>query len=230
MVPIISYNRNDCGLTNIASDELAMIYTLVTSSSLNMVVDGREFPGLYMTGALLTQSCIQNTRCVFKGRDNKLFLYAATGIKKGEKITHRNLKNLVHTGTIERRRVLKEMFLDCYCPRCSDQSEMGTYVSAMLCQRCEGMCLPQNPMDQDSPWECRGCEAGVSGDFVNTLLLSLQEKDVNEGTRMSKYEAFTEKNKQIIPRNHYLMSSEKAKYFLQFDAFETGPTCFLKYT
>ena len=67
--------RNDCGLTNIASDELAMIYTLVTSSSLNMVVEGREFPGLYLTGALLTQSCVQNTRCVFKGRDNKLLLY-----------------------------------------------------------------------------------------------------------------------------------------------------------
>jgi hypothetical protein len=214
--------RNDCGLTNIASDELAMIYTLLTSSSLNMVVDGREYPGLYLTGALLTQSCVQNTRCVFKGRDNKLFLYAATNIKKGEKITHSRLKNLVHTGTIERRRVLKEMFLDCCCPRCSDQSEMGTHMSAVLCQRCEGMCLPQNPMDQDSPWECRGCGAGVSGDFVNTLLLSIQEEEVKGGKRMSKFEAFKEENKQILPGNHYLMSSEKAKYFLQFDAIDTG--------
>ena len=44
-----NYPRNDCGLTNIASEELAMIYTLLTSSSLNMVVEGREYPGLHMT-------------------------------------------------------------------------------------------------------------------------------------------------------------------------------------
>eukprot|EP00092_Neocalanus_flemingeri_P005603 GFUD01006035.1.p1 GENE.GFUD01006035.1~~GFUD01006035.1.p1 ORF type:complete len:489 (-),score=162.34 GFUD01006035.1:66-1532(-) len=216
--------RNDCGLTNVASDELAMVYTLVTSSSLNMAVEGREFPGLYLTGALLTQSCIQNTRCVFKGRDNKLFLYAATDIKKGEKITHSRLKNLVHTGTIERRRVLKEMFVDCYCPRCSGQSEMGTHVSAVLCQRCEGMCLPQNPTDQDSPWQCAGCGAGVSADFVNTLLLSIQEEELQAEEGMSKLEAFTEKNKRILPANHYLITSEKAKFFLQFNATDSATT------
>jgi len=213
--------RNDCGLTNIASDELALIYTLVMSSSMNMVVEGREFPGLYLTGALLTQSCLQNTRSVFKGRDNKLFLYAATEIKKGEKITHSRLKNVVHTGTIERRMMLREMFLDCYCPRCSDQSEMGTNVSAVLCQRCDGMCFPQNPMDKDSPWQCDRCRAELSGDFVSTLLLSIQEEKVQEEGN-SKFEAVTEKNKRILPTNHYLMSSEKAKYFLQFDTTDTA--------
>ena len=84
------------------------------------------------------------------------------------------------------------------------------------------MCLPQNPVDQESPWECCGCGAGVSGDFVNTLLLSIQEEEVEGGKRMSKFEAFNEKNKQILPSNHYLMSSEKAKYFLQFDAIDKG--------
>ena len=199
-----------------------MIYTLLTSSCLNMLVDGQEYPGLYMTGALLTQSCIQNTRCVFKGRDNKLFLYAATDIKKGEKLTHSHLKNLVHTGTVERRKLLREIFIDCCCPRCSDQSETGTHVSDVLCQRCDGTCLPLNTLDQDSPWVCGGCGAGVSGEFVNTLTLSIQEEDIEESEELNRYEAFKEKNKQILPDSHYLITSEKSKSFLQLDSFDTG--------
>jgi len=212
---------NECGLTNKGSDKLVMIYTLLTSSCLNMLVDGQEYPGLYMTGALLTQSCIQNTRCVFKGRDNKLFLYAATDIKKGEKLTHSHLKNLVHTGTVERRRLLRELFIDCCCPRCSDQSEAGTHVSDVLCQRCDGTCLPLNTLDQDSPWVCGGCGAGVSGEFVNTLTLSIQEEDIEESEELNRYEAFKEKNKQILPDSHYLITSEKSKCFLQLDSFDT---------
>ena len=46
---------NDCGL-NIRSDELALVYSLVTSSCMNMMVGDGEFPGLFMTGALLKQS------------------------------------------------------------------------------------------------------------------------------------------------------------------------------
>merc|ERR1719300_528912 len=109
-----------------------MIYTLLTSSCLNMLVDGQEYPGLYMTGALLTQSCIQNTRCVFKGRDNKLFLYAATDIKKGEKLTHSWTKNVLQTNTRERQKLLKNICLNCECQRCSDPTEMGTNARWLL--------------------------------------------------------------------------------------------------
>ena len=84
--------------------------------------------------------------------------------------------------------------------------------------------MPLNTLDQDSPWVCDGCEAGVSGDFVNTLILSIMEEDIEEHEELNRYEAFKEKNKQILPENHYLMTSEKSKYFLQLDAFDTGNT------
>ena len=65
-------------------------------------------------------------RCVYKGRDNKLFLYAATNIKKGEKLSHSWTKNLLFTPTKERQKMLRDVFIQCKCLRCLDASEMGT--------------------------------------------------------------------------------------------------------
>ena len=67
-------------------------------------------------------------RCVYKGRDHKLFLYAATNIRKGEKLFHSWTKNLLETQTIERLKLLREIFLQCRCERCSDPSELGTNI------------------------------------------------------------------------------------------------------
>ena len=53
---------NDCGLTNISALEMSLVYTLLSHSSLAMMVHGVEYQGLFMTAALMTQSCVQNTR------------------------------------------------------------------------------------------------------------------------------------------------------------------------
>ena len=63
---------------------------------------------------------------MFKGRDNKLFLYAATNIVKGEKLCHSWAKNLLYSPTSERQKMLKHIFIQCQCVRCMDSSELGT--------------------------------------------------------------------------------------------------------
>ena len=137
--------RDDCGMAHVTPDELSLVYSLVSDSSLSMAVQGTEQPGLFLTAALLSQTCLQNTRwweilnelsinsstiffcrCVYKGRDNKLFLYAATNIKKGEKLCHSWTKNLLFTPTNERQKMLRDVFINCQCLRCLDSSEMGT--------------------------------------------------------------------------------------------------------
>ena len=131
-------------MAHVTPDELSLVYSLVSDSSLSMAVQGTEQPGLFLTAALLSQSCLQNTRweeiyslncrsskiffcrCVYKGRDNKLFLYAATNIKKGEKLCHSWTKNLLFTPTNERQKMLRDVFINCQCLRCLDSSEMST--------------------------------------------------------------------------------------------------------
>ena len=43
-------------------DELSLVYTLAADSSLSVEVHGSEQSGLYLTAALMSQSCLQNTR------------------------------------------------------------------------------------------------------------------------------------------------------------------------
>ena len=87
-------------------------------------------------------------RCVFKGRDNKLFLYAATNIKKGEKITHSWTKNVLQTNTRERQKLLKNICLNCECQRCSDPTEMGTNARWLLLLCNKEFVVLKNPLSR----------------------------------------------------------------------------------
>jgi hypothetical protein len=45
--------------------------------------------------------------------------------------------------------------------------------------RCEGLCSPLNPLDPDCWWVCSRCGGQISQEFVNTLLLGIQEEGRN---------------------------------------------------
>ena len=96
------------------------------------MLEGTEFPAIFLTAALLTQSCRQNTRCVYKGRDNKLFLYAATKISKGERLSHSRVRNVCQTGTRDRRTRLGQAGIQCRCALCQDPAESGTFIRSPL--------------------------------------------------------------------------------------------------
>ena len=63
-------------------------------------------------------------------------------------------------GTHKRRRRLRsEWYFDCSCERCVDPTELGTMVSAVLCEACEtGYLLPKDPLDVYSEWPCSQCD------------------------------------------------------------------------
>ena len=51
-------------------------------------------------------------------------------------------------------------FFDCNCDRCSDATEFGTFSSAFLDRNgcgSNGIVLPSDPLDLDSPWKCLSC-------------------------------------------------------------------------
>ena len=53
---------NDCGLSHVTPDHLSMVYSLTKHSTLQILLNGAEYPAIYLTAALMTQSCISNTR------------------------------------------------------------------------------------------------------------------------------------------------------------------------
>jgi hypothetical protein len=51
---------------------------------------------------------------------------------------------------------MRRMFT-CRCPRCSDPTELGSFLSAMRCQSdgCKsGFLIPTDSLDPDSDWTC----------------------------------------------------------------------------
>ena len=109
---------------------------------------GRQ-PGvaLYPVYCLINHACFNNTNYV-KFPDLRLELRAQLPIRKGEEIFTRYISSTI--GNVRRRTdIQKYWFFDCACPRCSDPSELGTFMSAIRCNACgTGYLLPENSLDQ----------------------------------------------------------------------------------
>ena len=61
--------------------------------------------------------------------------------------------------TWKRRGMLYRHRLEmCSCTRCKDPTEFGSYLSALICEKCNvkksSAILPHDPLDQDSYWHC----------------------------------------------------------------------------
>ena len=99
----------------------------------------QSYPGLFVTGGLLSQSCIPNTRLYFDLIESEkpdvngkihnhqiiqrptgkieMTVYSARQILQGEKLTHCYLENVMTYGTQDRQKKLRERLIDCNCTR-----------------------------------------------------------------------------------------------------------------
>lgn len=76
---------------------------------------------------------------------------------------------------MKRREHLKESkFFDCVCARCSDPTELGTYLSAIKCQQCkDGLLLSSAPLLADATWHCNSTQCtgySLTANNVNVLM------------------------------------------------------------
>jgi formylmethanofuran dehydrogenase subunit E len=95
------------------------------------------------------------------------FFRPSVPVKKGEQLTTTYTDTL--KTTFERRRHLKKTkIFDCDCSRCEDPSENGTYGSSFLCEKCGGLVISMNSLDNKSHWICQKCETEY-GLEVNNL-------------------------------------------------------------
>lgn len=134
---------------------------------------------LYVNTCLLEHSCVPNTRHVFD--DNvRIHLSATRVILPGQHL--HTMYTHVLWGTQQRRDHLKvTKYFDCTCERCSDPTEMGTYISGLRCLGCEkGTLLPDKPLlGVQAEWKCDNCVPGggsvgvLGGEEVRGLVLGL---------------------------------------------------------
>lgn len=56
-----------------------------------------------------------------------------------------------------------------YVCRCLDPTEFGTYMNAILCQKCRGIVIPAEPL-KSRHWKCEQCNSIVHNKEVGTIL------------------------------------------------------------
>ena len=86
--------------------------------------------------------------------------------------------NFFFSGNMRRREDIKRYwFFDCTCPRCSDVTEMGSFMSAVVCFACQkGYLLPIHALEYKSDWICDSCQNVVPYDLVNEVITTIEEQ------------------------------------------------------
>lgn len=147
---------------------------------------------VYKRASLVEHSCAPN--CVWSISnfpEFKIRLRAAYPLEKGQKLTINHLEFHAEgpKGTVERRMGIFLRFgFTCMCERCVDPTELGTYASAFVCQKCRrpdenkvvaedmGYLLPANQsalgITEDIPWRCNACQYAIQ---LNRLYPKIEE-------------------------------------------------------
>ena len=88
---------------------------------------------------------------------------------------------LYFTGNMRRREDIKRYwFFDCECPRCSDSTEMRSFMSAVVCFACQkGYLLPIDALQYKSDWICDSCQNVVPYDRMNEVITTIEEQVIH---------------------------------------------------
>lgn len=184
----------------------------------NEVFMGR-WPGscLYPTFSFITHSCISNASYTIY-KDRTLVLSSKIDIQSGEEVTIQYISPSM--GNIRRRQQIREnWFFDCTCIRCQDSTELGTFLSAVLCQQCasdafSGFLLPKDALDYSSSWVCSREECGAEESGTNiTSMVNNMEAEVEEigDTDLEMIEEKIAEWCLVLHSQHYLVLMLKRK-------------------
>ncbi|KAK9505398.1 hypothetical protein O3M35_009467 [Rhynocoris fuscipes] len=203
---MIDCMKKECSVTEFTDQELHTICGYLQVNS--FAVEHLGVSGLFPTAFLFAHDCVPNTTHIIDSKFN-MTVRATVPISKGEAVTLSYANTL--QGTMVRRAFLKETkFFNCICKRCSDATELGTFISAVKCQICKnGYLLPIDPLNKNSIWQC-SC-----GDEKTEEIISLYIKKVSDEVEkvknksITEMEAFLKMFSSKFHPNHYLLITIK---------------------
>ncbi|XP_046969712.1 SET domain-containing protein SmydA-8 [Vanessa cardui] len=210
-------------LKEISEDLLHVMCGIIDTNALEIrLPDGAELNALYSTTCLMEHSCIPNTKHLFnlstKDRNDyyRITVKAVIPIAKGNHIA--TMYSHALWGTQARRQHLKETkYFSCKCQRCTDPTELGTYLSAMKCfgddkGPCDGVHLPEDPLDEETEWACSKCPIKVNNSQINMLISQMGEEVENVqmmGGSVNMLENILCRLSTFLHPNHYHLYSIK---------------------
>ncbi|CAK9798330.1 SET domain-containing protein SmydA-8, isoform B [Anthophora plagiata] len=188
-----------CSAFNTNSFETVSVHDKDHSSSLR---------GLYPMGSLQNHCCVPNTRHHFDG-EFRLYVSAALPISAGEEITM-TYARLFWDTTLRRQFLSLTKHFSCMCRRCSDPTEFGSKLGALLCacDSCFGELLPRNPLNLGTPWVCDKCATTINYRQICSIrsgIAAIMEEILYKTPR--QIVKFMEKELSIVVpwSNHFIM-------------------------
>lgn len=180
--------------------------------------NGQEIGGVFPTGCILEHSCVPNCFYTFDIENGyKISVKAGKDIEMDEHL--KIMYTHILWGTQMRREHLKETkYFDCCCKRCSDPTELGSYISALKCigtdiATCGGYIIPANPLDNASDWGCDRCPSRIGADQQRYLMSKMSEEvdaiTIDRQGTVKEFETLIDKFSQLLHKNHYYIFNLK---------------------
>eukprot|EP00096_Caligus_rogercresseyi_P012954 TRINITY_DN5617_c0_g1_i1.p1 TRINITY_DN5617_c0_g1~~TRINITY_DN5617_c0_g1_i1.p1 ORF type:complete len:550 (+),score=73.83 TRINITY_DN5617_c0_g1_i1:42-1652(+) len=148
---IVEYLQESQGLP-FTSEEINHVIGVLDVNAFDLSSSGR---GLYPLSAIMSHSCVSNTKYIIRKRDHVVECRATVRIYPGEELTDHYVSPL--QGTAVRSQCLRDgWYFDCKCLRCMDPTEFQTHMSSFLCDKCDGGYILHPPQGTD--WLCSSCD------------------------------------------------------------------------
>lgn len=209
MLKVVCMIREQFQCSDFTKTDIQRMIGILKTNGMKLETSGENgTPGvaLYPIYCLINHACINNTNYV-KYPDLHLELRSQLPIKKGTEIFTRYISSTI--GNVRRREDIERYwFFRCECPRCSDSTEFGTFMSAVRCFQCRnGFLLQSEINDLASDWLCNRCGSRLPHKNVNEVLTTI-EKQTESDTPLSietMEEMLFHYQKLLHPNNYLIM-------------------------
>jgi len=206
---IVDFLLKSCNLNFSREDVMWAVGILKTNSIMFGETNGRA---LFPMFSLINHSCAANAKHTLYIKNRRIAVQAQTDIKEGEEIVINYVPFIVGT-MLRNRKLQKNWYFKCTCPRCSDPTELGSHLSSLRCPKCDDRFLTQvSPLESESPWKCSIHNFLISKENVDKLIMDLKGHlfSVGKGgTSVQKMEEVLEMFSEFLHPHHHLMMITK---------------------
>lgn len=147
--------------------------------------------------------------------DIQIEVTTSVPVKKGDMLTIFYSTRYALYGTLKRIVLMEEIaHFQCKCCRCCDNTEMGTFMSAVKCLDCErDYLLPEYPTTVQSDWKCSDCGSIQNVCKIVSRVCEIEDQvekikglDLNVKDELTLLSAVAQKaSGNILHKNHYVL-------------------------
>ena len=221
---VVDFLLSTCNLNFTKEDVMWAIGLLKTNS---IMFGDEKSRALFPIFSLINHSCVANAKHTIYIKNRRISVQAQTDIKQGEEIVI-NYTTFIMGTAPRRRKLLRNWYFSCSCPRCRDPTELGSHLSSLVCPKCDLAMTQVEPLDPDSPWRCPRHSFSFSAEHVASLVTDLRQHFLALGedkcTTLDKMEETLRMFSSFLLPTHHLMmiikrhtiiseKSSQSKYF-----------------